>query len=83
MGVIYKPETKHVCAPGWTPRTDGFGIPALNDTYPVGTVWECDACGTRWVSKGVWTPSVRQVGGYMAGVVEWKREGWLSRWLRK
>ena len=46
--------------------------------FPRGTVWECDTCQQRWISRGARDASIYDT----VQVLDWKREGAFARWRR-
>lgn len=87
MSVVYKPERKHHCSPGWTwrastgegigavPKGMRYGIPPTPWDYPKGTVWQCE-CGQTWVSQG--SPAAGRPGW-----CTFRREGRFERRRRE
>lgn len=84
MGVIEWPPAKHQCVPGWIVESTSEGLTFRLPTprYPVGTVWECDDCGTLWRYQGVKRP--RSGGGYAPPLMRWKQipPWWRRLWNR-
>lgn len=92
--IIFRPEAKHACAPGWTytpagpghplglPQGTMMAHPPTGSSYPVGCRWQCD-CGKVWVRRR--PPRQNPHGGQwiVGGRVVFTPEHWWERWLRE
>jgi len=83
--ILLRPRAGHFCGPDrWGEWFDQRTRMTLMD--PVGTVRECDECGTVWVAvrRGRTYPAARcgALGGHRSTATVWRREGVLAAWRR-
>lgn len=89
--VVFTPERKHSCAPGWTriPVKPGGVLdgvtthtmrPPDGQDIAVGARWQCDDCGQVWVRR---KPPVTRGQQLIGGMVVFTREHWWERLRRE